>query len=151
MTDEELNARFGEMSSAITQLAQAQIQFVERMEQGQAELRQDQAELRQVVMETRADLAQLATTQSQMAQEQAELRQLVVQTRIDLAQFVEWAGIVTLAVEELREGQARHERLIERLDQRQAESDQRFEVLLEEIRFLIRQRQFPAQEEGDDT
>lgn len=109
MTEEELNTRFGEMSNAIAQLAQAQI----RMEQGQAELRQ-------VVMEARADMAQ----------------------------FTNWAEIMTQAVEELRAGQTRHEQFIERIDRRQAESDQRFEVLLKEIRFLIRQQ--PPAQNGDE-
>ncbi len=43
--------------------------------------------------------------------------------------------------------QDRHEAELQDLRQRQAESDQRFDILLQEIRYLIHQQQPPTQEE----
>ncbi|NJL98461.1 MAG: hypothetical protein HC924_06395 [Synechococcaceae cyanobacterium SM2_3_2] len=51
-------------------------------------------------------------------------------------QLGEMGGIVRLSLER----HAEHERELDAIRQRQAEQDQRFDVLLEELRYLIRQR-----------
>ncbi|NJK65076.1 MAG: hypothetical protein HC921_22305 [Synechococcaceae cyanobacterium SM2_3_1] len=43
-------------------------------------------------------------------------------------------------IQEIRQRQLHHDEEMEKFHQRQEESDQRFNILLEEIRFLIRQQ-----------
>ncbi|MEN9225863.1 MAG: hypothetical protein Q6L60_02660 [Thermostichus sp. HHBFW_bins_43] len=93
MTDEELNQRFAQLTEAVSRVAEASTQGMDRLLTGQLALQRLGGQLSEVVLEIRAEVAQLK-------QENANLRQ------------------------------------------RQAETDARFNVLLEEIRFLIR-RQFP--------
>ncbi|MEN9221858.1 MAG: hypothetical protein Q6M04_05410 [Thermostichus sp. BF3_bins_97] len=93
MTDEELNQRFAQLAEAVSRVSEASTQGMDRLLTGQLALQRLGGQLSEVVLEIRAEVAQLK-------QENANLRQ------------------------------------------RQAETDARFNVLLEEIRFLIR-RQFP--------
>ncbi|MCF2971784.1 hypothetical protein L1047_11315 [Synechococcus sp. Nb3U1] len=98
--------------------------------------------------------------------------QLTSETRSDLAHFAEWTETVTQSIEEMQEvlmqmlsilqgrqdapladleqqrlqnqrDQAEFRQRMEELRQRQVESDQRFKILLKEIRFLIRQQKSP--------
>ncbi|MFS8801523.1 hypothetical protein NW868_04665, partial [Synechococcus sp. R60.2] len=69
-----------------------------------------------------------------------ELQQVVSETRSDLAHLAEWAEEVTQALVTLTALQREHERAIQAINQRQAETDQRFNVLLEEVRYLIRRQ-----------
>lgn len=182
MTDEELNHRFADLSSALARLADAQVVFQSQMTQSMARLEENQGQLTRSIVkleenqgqltqsivsleETQGQLTQnqvqltqwigrldrdqlqLAQIEAGLAQGQEELRRNVMETREDMAQFTEWTEIMTHAVEELRASRARHERFLEEMRQQQAESDQRFDVLLQEIRFLIRQQYPPTQEE----
>ncbi len=123
MTDEELNQRFAHLAEAVSRVAEASTQGIERLSErieavntasmrgidrlltGQLALQQLCGQLSEVVLEIRAEIAQLQTDHQQRASEIADLRQ------------------------------------------RQAETDARFNVLLDEIRFLSR-RQLPPEEES---
>ena len=70
-------------------------------------------------------------------------------------QLGDLAGIIRQVIarqdrheQELEEYRRKHEQELAQIRQRQAESDQRFDVLLQEIRFLIRQQQ-PPQEDAE--
>ncbi|MFS8808020.1 hypothetical protein NW837_11270 [Synechococcus sp. R6-10] len=101
------------------------------------ELRQSIQELRQSIQESRAEFAEQAAAQAQSLR---ELQQVVSETRSDLAHLAEWAEEVTQALVTLTALQREHERAIQAINQRQAETDQRFNVLLEEVRYLIRRQ-----------
>ncbi|MFS8783255.1 MULTISPECIES: hypothetical protein [unclassified Synechococcus] len=101
------------------------------------ELCQSVQELRQSIQESRAEFAEQAAAQAQSLR---ELQQVVSETRSDLAHLAEWAEEVTQALVTLTALQREHERAIQAINQRQAETDQRFNVLLEEVRYLIRRQ-----------
>jgi phage host-nuclease inhibitor protein Gam len=101
------------------------------------ELCQSVQELRQSIQESRAEFAEQAAAQAQGLR---ELQQVVSETRSDLAHLAEWAEEVTQALVTLTALQREHERAIQAINQRQAETDQRFNVLLEEVRYLIRRQ-----------
>jgi phage host-nuclease inhibitor protein Gam len=101
------------------------------------ELCQSIQELRQSIQESRAEFAEQAAAQAQSLR---ELQQVVSETRSDLAHLAEWAEEVTQALVTLTALQREHERAIQAINQRQAETDQRFNVLLEEVRYLIRRQ-----------
>ncbi len=89
-------------------------------------------------------LAGVAEQTAANAQGLRELQQVVSETRSDLAHFAECAGEVTQALVSLRAVQERQDLAIEEMRrqqeefrQRQAETDQRFNVLLKEVRYLI--------------
>ncbi len=103
MTEEELNERFAQLAEAVSRVSEASTRGMDRLLTGQLALQRLGGQLSEVVLEIRAEVAQLKAERQQRAAEIAELRQ------------------------------------------RQAETDARFNILLDEIRFLIR-RQFP--EEG---
>ncbi|MFS8779209.1 hypothetical protein [Synechococcus sp. W55.1] len=101
------------------------------------ELCQSIQELRQSIQESRTQSAEQAAAQAQSLR---ELQQVVSETRSDLAHLAEWAEEVTQALVTLTALQREHERAIQAINQRQAETDQRFNVLLEEVRYLIRRQ-----------
>jgi len=130
MTKEELNERFAQLAEAVSRVAEASTRGMERLSErieqvnsvstrrmdrlltGQLALQRLGGQLSEVVLEIRAEVAQLKADreQNQIQQEQR-----------------------TAEIVELR--------------QRQAETDARFNVLLDEIRFLIR-RQFPEEDQS---
>lgn len=120
MTDEELNARFAQMADAIGRIADATSQESTRLE---------------------AAVERVADASSHGIQ------------RLEAAQFrfQEQLGDIVRAFREQAEQHdraiAENQQQIQELRLRQAESDERFEILLQEIRFLIR-RQHPPQEDA---
>ncbi len=112
MTKEELNERFAQLAEAVSRVSEASTRGMDRLLTGQLALQRLGGQLSEVVLEIRAEVAQLKADreQNQIQQEQR-----------------------TAEIVELR--------------QRQAETDARFNVLLDEIRFLIR-RQFPEEDQS---
>ena len=96
MTEEELNARFG-------QLVDAQLRFQSQL----------------------GDLARIFRDKTQQQDRLIEQHERLIDQHEQLIE--------------------KHEQEIQALQQRQAESDERFNVLLQEIRFLIRQQQPPPE------
>ncbi len=101
-------------------------------------------QLRQAIRESRAEFAEQTAANAQGLR---ELQQVVSETRSDLAHFAEWAGEVTQVLVSLRAMQERQDLAIEEMRrqqeefrQRQAETDRRFNVLLEEVHYLIRRQ-----------
>lgn len=94
-------------------------------------------ELHQSIQASRAESAEQAAAQAQSLR---ELQQVVSETRSDLAHLAEWAEEVTQALITLTALQQEHERAMQAINQRQAETDQRFNILLEEVRYLIRKQ-----------
>lgn len=79
-------------------------------------------------------------------QDQMEAAQIHFQERqgqLERAQirFQEQLGELASYVRQVVERQDRHDRELEEIRQRQVESDLRFDVLLQEIRYLIRRRE----------
>ncbi len=124
-------------SREIQELRQSiQASRAESAEQNAARLREIQ-ELRQSIQASRAESAEQAAAQAQSLR---ELQQVVSETRSDLAHLAEWAEEVTQALITLTALQQEHERAMQAINQRQAETDQRFNILLEEVRYLIRKQ-----------
>jgi uncharacterized coiled-coil DUF342 family protein len=126
-----------ELCQSIQELRQSiQESRAQSAEENAARLREIE-ELRQSIQESRAEFAEQAAAQAQSLR---ELQQVVSETRSDLAHLAEWAEEVTQALVTLTALQREHERAIQAINQRQAETDQRFNVLLEEVRYLIRRQ-----------
>ena len=124
-------------SREIQELRQSiQASRAESAEQNAARLREIQ-ELHQSIQASRAESAEQAAAQAQSLR---ELQQVVSETRSDLAHLAEWAEEVTQALITLTALQQEHERAMQAINQRQAETDQRFNILLEEVRYLIRKQ-----------
>ncbi len=103
MTEEELNARFG-------QLVDAQLQFQSQL----------------------GDLARIFREKTQQQDRLIEQQDRLIKQHERL-------------IEQHEQLIEKHEQDIQAQQQRQAESDERFNVLLQEIRFLIRQQQPPPE------
>jgi methyl-accepting chemotaxis protein len=100
-------------------------------------------------------LDELASTVTELTESATELRESVTELRESVTELRESVTDVKDSVDGLRitaqallqvaaQSQSRMDRFDEEMDllkQRQAESDQRFNVLLEEVRFLIRGNQ----------
>ncbi len=115
-------------------------------------------ELRQAIRDSHAELSEQNAARSReieqlrqairdsyeqnvaQAQGLRDLQEVVRETRSDLAHLAEWAEEVTQALITLTALQQEHERAIQAINQRQIENDQRFNVLLEEVRYLIRRQ-----------
>ncbi|MFS8858619.1 hypothetical protein [Synechococcus sp. H55.1] len=124
-------------SREIQELHQSiQASRAESAEQNAARLQEIQ-ELHQSIQASRAESAEQAAAQAQSLR---ELQQVVSETRSDLAHLAEWAEEVTQALITLTALQQEHERAMQAINQRQAETDQRFNILLEEVRYLIRKQ-----------
>ncbi|MFT0786756.1 hypothetical protein [Synechococcus sp. H55.10] len=124
-------------SREIQELHQSiQASRAESAEQNAARLREIQ-ELHQSIQASRAESAEQAAAQARSLR---ELQQVVSETRSDLAHLAEWAEEVTQALITLTALQQEHERAMQAINQRQAETDQRFNILLEEVRYLIRKQ-----------
>jgi len=96
------------------------------------ELRNSITEFRQEMAEMRANsAAEMAEMRASMAEEMAELRESIAEIR----DSVDGLRITSQALLQVA---AQSQRDMEAIKERQAESDQRFNVLLEEVRFLIR-------------
>ncbi|MGY4611796.1 phage host-nuclease inhibitor protein Gam, partial [Thermostichus sp. MS-CIW-38] len=130
---EENAARLREIEELRQSIQESRAQSAE---ENAARLREIE-ELRQSIQESRAEFAEQAAAQAQSLR---ELQQVVSETRSDLAHLAEWAEEVTQALVTLTALQREHERAIQAINQRQAETDQRFNVLLEEVRYLIRRQ-----------
>ncbi|MFQ3614855.1 MAG: hypothetical protein SNJ68_14265 [Cyanobacteriota bacterium] len=99
-------------------------------------------ELQQVIRDSRAEFAEQAAANAQGLR---DLQQVVSETRSDLAHFVEWAEEVTQMIVRITALQERQERALEEMRQYRVEADQRFYVLLEEVRYLIRRQDQPQE------
>jgi galactokinase len=141
MTDEELNLRFAQMSEAVASLAaSSQTQFLQ-LDQKVAQ-----------VADTVARLAESTDARNQELKENdrliAEKLDRLVDGYLGLQQNLGTTSELLRQVirenqrwrAEQEERRVEQERINDEFRQKHAESDQRFNVLLEEIRFLIRQQ-----------
>ncbi|MFT0817416.1 hypothetical protein [Synechococcus sp. W60.3] len=159
---EQLLAQAAEQTAAnsreIQELRQAiRESHAELSEQNAARSREIE-QLRQAIRESHAELSEQNAARSReieqlrqairesyeqnvaQAQGLRDLQEVVRETRSDLAHLAEWAEEVTQALITLTALQQEHERAIQAINQRQIENDQRFNVLLEEVRYLIRRQ-----------
>ena len=90
--------------------------------------------------ELNARFTQLADAVTRVAETQSRFQEQVARGHV---RFQEQLGDLAGFMRQMAERQDRHEQEIQALKQRQVESDERFNVLLQEIRFLIRQQQPP--------
>jgi hypothetical protein len=116
MTDEELNQRFAQLAEAVSRVAEASTQGIERLSE----------RIEAVNTASMRGMDRLLTGQLALQQLCGQLSEVVLEIRAEVAQ--------------LKNENAN-------LRQRQAETDARFNVLLDEIRFLSR-RQLPPEEES---
>ncbi|NJK61750.1 MAG: hypothetical protein HC921_02845 [Synechococcaceae cyanobacterium SM2_3_1] len=112
MTDEELNARFAQMTDAVSRLAESTDDRVQ-------ELRENDR-----LLNNKFD--RLVDAQLRFQDQLGEMARLMREDR-----------------EDRQRRQAEQERINEESRKRHEEHEQRFNILLEEIRFMNRQRQTP--------
>ncbi|TRV58158.1 MAG: hypothetical protein EWV52_10270 [Microcystis panniformis Mp_MB_F_20051200_S6D] len=97
-----------------------------------SELRESVSELRESVSELRDSVSELRESVSELRESVSEVRESVDGVRITAQ------ALLQIAAQQQRENEARQAEIAE-IRQRQEESDKRFEVLLSEVRHLIRQ------------
>ena len=103
------------------------------------ELADSVSELRESVSEVRDSVSELRESVSEVNDSVSELRESVSEVResVDGVRITAQA-LLQIAAQQQRENEARQAEIAE-IRQRQEESDKRFEVLLSEVRYLIRQ------------
>ena len=103
------------------------------------ELADSVSELRESVSEVRDSVSELRESISEVRDSVSELRESVSEVRdsVDGVRITAQA-LLQIAAQQQRENEARQAEIAE-TRQRQEESDKRFEVLLSEVRYLIRQ------------
>ncbi|MCJ2541596.1 hypothetical protein [Thermostichus vulcanus] len=129
MTDEELNQRFAQLAEAVTRVAEASTQGIERLSE----------RIEAINTASMRGMDRLLTGQLALQQLCGQLSEVALEIRAEVAQLK-----ANHAQIQIQQEQRASE--ITDLHQRQAETDARFNVLLDEIRFLIR-RQLPPEEE----
>jgi uncharacterized coiled-coil DUF342 family protein len=103
------------------------------------ELADSVSELRESVSEVRDSVSELRESISEVRDSVSELRESVSEVRdsVDGVRITAQA-LLQIAAQQQQENEARQAEIVE-IRQRQEESDKRFEVLLSEVRYLIRQ------------
>ncbi|MGV2387312.1 MAG: hypothetical protein EWV41_00785 [Microcystis wesenbergii Mw_MB_S_20031200_S109] len=103
------------------------------------ELADSVSELRESVSEVRDSVSELRESVSEVRDSVSELRESVSEVResVDGVRITAQA-LLQIAAQQQRENETRQAEIAE-IRQRQEESDKRFEVLLSEVRYLIRQ------------
>jgi uncharacterized coiled-coil DUF342 family protein len=103
------------------------------------ELADSVSELRESVSEVRDSVSELRESVSEVKDSVSELRESVSEVResVDGVRITAQA-LLQIAAQQQRENEARQAEIAE-IRQRQEDSDKRFEVLLSEVRYLIRQ------------
>jgi methyl-accepting chemotaxis protein len=96
------------------------------------ELADSVSELRESVSEVRDSVSELRESVSEVRDSVSELRESVSEVR-------ESVDGVRITAQALLQIAAQQQRDMDQMRQRQEESDKRFEVLLSEVRYLIRQ------------
>ncbi|MEN9221554.1 MAG: hypothetical protein Q6M04_03875 [Thermostichus sp. BF3_bins_97] len=133
---------------AIAQMREAIRESRDEFAEQNAASRQEIRELREAIRESRAEFAEQNAANAQGLR---ELQQVVSETRSDLAHFAEWAEEVTQLLERLTALQDRQDLALEEMRRYRAEADQRFYVLLEEVRYLIRRQDQPQEPPPDSA
>ena len=103
------------------------------------ELADSVSELRESVSEVRDSVSELRESISEVRDSVSELRESVSEVRdsVDGVRITAQA-LLQIAAQQQRENEARQAEIAE-IRQRQEESDKRFEILVSEVRYLIRQ------------
>ena len=103
------------------------------------ELRESVSEVRDSVSELRESVSEIKDSVSELRESVSELRESVSEVK-DSVEGVRLTAnaLLQIAAQQQRENEARQAEIAE-IRQRQEESDKRFEVLLSEVRYLIRQ------------
>jgi len=103
------------------------------------ELADSVSELRESVSEVKDSVSELRESVSELRESVSELRESVSEVK-DSVEGVRLTAnaLLQIAAQQQRENEARQAEIAE-IRQRQEESDKRFEVLLSEVRYLIRQ------------
>ena len=96
------------------------------------ELADSVSELRESVSEVKDSVSELRESVSELRESVSEIKDSVEGVRITAQ------ALLQIAAQQQRENEARQAEIAE-IRQRQEESDKRFEVLLSEVRYLIRQ------------
>jgi hypothetical protein len=133
MTDEELNERFAQLAEAVSRVAEA----------GTVGMR----ELREVILGQQTSMRELRDIVLGQQTSMRELRDIVLGQQASLGLL---SRMLLESQERAAEDRASQAQVvqeirteIQQVHERQAESDRRFDVLLNEIRYLIRQQQPP--------
>ena len=103
------------------------------------ELADSVSELRESVSEVKDSVSEFRESVSELRESVSELRESVSEVK-DSVEGVRLTAnaLLQIAAQQQRENEARQAEIAE-IRQRQEESDKRFEVLLSEVRYLIRQ------------
>jgi methyl-accepting chemotaxis protein len=103
------------------------------------ELADSVSELRESVSEVRDSVSELRESVSEVRDSVSELRESVSKVKDSVEGVrITAQALLQIAAQQQRENEARQAEIAE-IRQRQEESDKRFEVLLSEVRYLIRQ------------
>jgi methyl-accepting chemotaxis protein len=97
-----------------------------------SELRESVSEVRDSVSELRESVSEVKDSVSELRESVSEVKDSVEGVRITAQ------ALLQIAAQQQRENEARQAEIAE-IRQRQEDSDKRFEVLLSEVRYLIRQ------------
>ncbi|MCE2720686.1 MAG: hypothetical protein ACK57R_14670 [Dolichospermum sp.] len=83
-------------------------------------------------------LDDLASSVTELRESVTELRESVTEVRESITEVKDSIDGLRVTAQELLQVAAQNQREMELIKQRQAESDQRFNILLEEVRYLTR-------------
>jgi methyl-accepting chemotaxis protein len=97
-----------------------------------SELRESVSEVKDSVSELRESVSEVKDSVSELRESVSEVKDSVEGVRITAQ------ALLQIAAQQQRENEARQAEIAE-IRQRQEDSDKRFEVLLSEVRYLIRQ------------
>lgn len=93
------------------------------------------------VTEMRESMTEMRESMTEMRGSMTEMRGSMTEMRESISEVKDSVDGLRVTVQALLQIAAQHEREIELTKQRQAENDERFNVLLEEVRYLIRGHQ----------
>ena len=83
-------------------------------------------------------LDNLAESVSELREDVSELREGISELREGISEVKDSVDGIRITAQALLQIAAQHQSRMDEMAQRQAESDQRFNILLEEVRYLIR-------------
>jgi len=107
-------------------------EMLDKLADSVSELRESVSEVRDSVSELRESVSAVRDSVSELRESVSEVRDSVDGVRITAQ------ALLQIAAQQQRENEARQAEIAE-IRQRQEESDKRFEILVSEVRYLIRQ------------
>lgn len=124
-------------------------EMVDELAASVTELRVSVTELRASINQERENIAELRASINAGREETAQLRESVFELRANAITQQESIDSLKITAQALLQLAAQSQRDMEIMQQRQADSDERFNVLLEELRYLNRRNDKPENGESN--